>query len=67
MQVVSPQTQAEYLQYVTEQAAASGVIQRIFWFTINYGNQGDTVYPPSGPKPAFYTLKALVQQRPLWN
>jgi hypothetical protein len=67
MQVVSPQTQSDYLQYVTQQAAASGVIQRIFWFTIDYGNQGDTVYPPSGPKPAFYMLKALVQQHPRWN
>lgn len=64
---VSPETQAEYLKYVTEAAATSNVVQKMFWFTINYGNQGDTIYPPGGPRPAFYVLQTLVQQRPRWN
>lgn len=64
---VSPETQATYLKYVTEAAATSNVVQKMFWFTINYGNQGDTIYPPSGPRPAFYVLQTLVRQRPLWN
>lgn len=64
---VSPQTQATYLQYVSQAAAASGAVQRIFWFTINYGNQPDTIDPPTGPLPAYYALQSFIRQRPLWN
>jgi hypothetical protein len=67
IQSVSPQTQATYLQYVTQAAATSGVVQRMFWFTIDYGNQGDTIYPPGGPLPAYYMLQVFIQQRPQWT
>ena len=67
IQPVSPQTQATYLQYVSQAAAASGAVQRIFWFTIDYGNQPDTIDPPAGPLPAYYALQSFVLQRPLWN
>jgi Glycosyl hydrolase catalytic core len=65
--VVTPQEQAQYMQYVLDEAAKSHVVQKVFWFTINYGKQSDTVYPPSGPLPAFYTLQQMVKQHPLWS
>jgi Glycosyl hydrolase catalytic core len=67
IQPVSPQTQATYLQYVSQEAAASAAIQRIFWFTIDYGNQPDTIYPPTGPLPAYYALQSFIMQNPLWS
>lgn len=66
-QAVSPQTQAQYMQYVFDHARTSGVIQRVFWFTINYGTQGDTIYPPSGPLPAFSIYQQYVKNYPLWS
>lgn len=66
-QPVAPDVQAQYLQYVMDQAAQSNVIQKVFWFTINYGDQGDNIYPPSGPLPAFFTFKSIVQQKPTWS
>lgn len=64
---VSPQTQARYLQYIMNDAARSGVIQRVFWFTLNYGHQSDNIYPPTGPLPAFQTFQSIVQSKPLWR
>lgn len=66
-QAVSPQLQSQYLMYVTNEAAHSGVIQKMFWFTIDDGNQPNTIYPSSGPLPAFGALQAYVQQNPLWG
>jgi hypothetical protein len=64
---ITPQLQAERLRYIMGEAARSHVIQRVFWFTINYGKQSDSIYPPTGPLPAFYTLQELVQQQPMWK
>jgi len=55
------------MQYVLNESAKSGVVKKVFWFTINYGHQPDNIYPPSGPLPAFYTLQATVRQKPLWS
>jgi hypothetical protein len=62
-----PQKQNQYMQYVLNESAKSGVVKKVFWFTINYGHQPDNIYPPSGPLPAFYTLQATVRQKPLWS
>lgn len=64
---VTPQVQSQYMQYIMGEAAKSHVIQRVFWFTINYGKQSDNINPPSGPLPAFYTLQQMVQQQPKWE
>jgi hypothetical protein len=64
---ITPQLQAQYMQYVLSEAAKSHVVQKVFWFTINYNNQSDSIYPPSGPLPAFYTLQKMVQQQPAWK
>ena len=64
---VSPQTQAQFMQYVLNESAKSGVVQRVFWFTINYGHQSDSIYPPTGPLPAFYAIQAMVRQKPQWS
>ncbi len=66
-QPVATDVQAQYLQYVMDQASQSNVVQKVFWFTINYGNQGDNIYPPSGPLPAFSTYQSIVQQKPTWD
>ncbi|WP_165423050.1 glycosyl hydrolase [Ktedonosporobacter rubrisoli] len=63
---VTPDQQAQYLTYVTDQSANSGVIQKIFWYTIDYGYQPNNIYPPSGPMPAFYALKEYVRSKPVW-
>jgi hypothetical protein len=64
---VSPQLQAQYLLDVMTQAAHSGVITRVFWFTIDYGTQPNSIDPPTGPLPAFYALQHFVQQHPQWT
>ena len=64
---VSPQLQAQYLWYVMSEASNAGGIKRVFWFTIDYGNQGNSIYPTTGPLPAFYSLQKFVQQHPHWS
>ncbi len=64
---VGPEVQAQYLQYIMDQSKQSGVIQKVFWFTINYGNQADNIYPPEGPLPAFKTFQQTVQQNATWK
>jgi hypothetical protein len=62
-----PQAQDQHLQYVMSQASNSHVIQKVFWFTVNYGNQSKNIYPPGGPLPAFTTFQKIVQQKPQWG
>jgi|SRR5579885_303808 len=67
-QAVSPQTQSQYMQYVLDQARTSGVIQRVFWFTMDYGDQGDSLDRTStGRLPAFMTLQNYIKQYPSWG
>jgi hypothetical protein len=67
IQAVSPQTQAQFLQEVMETARQSGVVERVFWFTLDYGNQPDSIFPPGGPLPAFFTYQQEVAQHPSWQ
>ncbi len=64
---VDPQIQAQYLRYIMDQSKQSKVIQKVFWFTINYGNQADNIYPPAGPLPAFSTFQQIVRQNASWS
>ena len=64
---VTPQVQAQYLQYIMQQSQQSGVIQRVFWFTIDYGNQADNIYPPAGALPAFIMYQQIVAQNAIWK
>jgi exo-beta-1,3-glucanase (GH17 family) len=66
-QPVAPNVQAQYLQYIMQQASQSHVVQKVFWFTIDYGNQGDSIYLPTGPLPAFASYQAIVRQIPVWS
>src|SRR2546426_758186 len=66
-QPVAPDVQAQYLQYIMDQASQSKVVQKVFWFTINYGNQGDNISPPGGPLPAFNSYQSVVLQKPTWH
>lgn len=66
-QVVTPEVQAQRLQYIMGEAQKSHIIKRVFWFTINYGKQSDNIDPSNGPLPAFYMLQQIVRQRPLWS
>ncbi len=63
----NPQSQDQHLQYIMGQAANSHIIQKVFWFTVNYGSQSKNIDPPSGPLPAFSTFQKLVQQKPRWG
>ena len=62
----NPAMQSSNLQYVLDQARMSGVVAKVFLFTINYGTQVKTIYPPTGPLPAFYMLQKYVAQYPRW-
>lgn len=61
-----PAAQASHLQYELDQARLSGVVQRVFVFTINYGMQIKSIYPPSGPLPAYFMLQHYVAEYPQW-
>lgn len=61
-----PAAQSRNLQYVLDAARTSGVVAKIFLFTINYGTQVKTIYPPTGPLPAFFMLQKYVAQYPRW-
>lgn len=62
-----PQNQDQNLQYVMDQAMNSHVVQKVFWFTVNYGHESKTIDPPTGPLPAFYSLQKMVQAKPQWG
>lgn len=66
--VVSPSTQAQYMQYIFDHARSSNhAIQRVFWFTLDYGDQGDSLDRTStGRLPAFTTYQNYVKQYPMW-
>ncbi|HLI91600.1 MAG TPA: hypothetical protein VKV37_23140, partial [Ktedonobacteraceae bacterium] len=64
---VSPQLQAQYMQDVLTSAAGSGVITRLFWFTIDDGTQPDDIAPNGTALPAFATFRAFVAAHPLWT
>lgn len=61
-----PAAQSNNLHDVLDTARASGVVKKIFLFTINYGTQVKTIYPPTGPLPAFFMLQKYVAQYPRW-
>jgi acid phosphatase len=61
-----PAAQSSNLRYVLDQSRASGVVAKVFLFTINYGTQVKTIYPPTGPLPAFFMLQKYVAQYPRW-
>lgn len=64
---ISTQLQAQYVQYILTQSMQSKVIQKVFWFTINYANQGDSLAPQSrGPLPSYYSYAQFVRQNPTW-
>lgn len=63
-----PQLQSRYLQYIMTESAKSQVIQKVFWFTIDYGHQVKNIYPNNTTAlPAFYTYQAIVRQQPAWG
>lgn len=66
-QPVPPDVQAQYLQYIMDESAKSNVIKKVFWFTINYGDQADNIDPPAGPLPAFQMLHDIVRDKPKWE
>jgi hypothetical protein len=55
------------MQYIFSESEKSGVVQRVFWFTINYGHQSDNIDPPGGPLPAFYTYQSMVRLKTQWG
>lgn len=69
----NPTLQNQAMQYVMDQSRKSGVIQKVFWYTINWDatkdiQPGDRNTPPTfKPLPAYNTLKQYIQQYPTWG
>jgi hypothetical protein len=64
---VTPQVQAQYMSYVLNEAKHSHVIQRLFWYTIDRGDDGMSITQTHGSLPSFYTFQVFVQQNPRWD
>jgi hypothetical protein len=64
---VSPEIQAQYMQDVLTSASQSGVITRLFWFTLDDGTQPDDIAPGGAALAAFATYRAFVAAHPLWS
>ena len=68
-----PALQNQSLQYVMDQSRMSGVVKKVFWYTINWDavkdiQPGDRNNPPAfNPLPAFNTYQAYVAQYPTWG
>lgn len=65
--IVSPQQQAQYLIETTQAAMDSQAIHRIFWYTIDQGNDGMSITQPSGNLLSFYALQDFIKRHPTWN
>lgn len=66
--LISPQTQASYMQYILNESEKSKVVTKVFWFTINSPNEAHNIYTSSGsPLPAVQVLQAMVRQKAIWN
>ena len=68
-QAVTPQQQSQYLTYVMDHSRkSSNAVQRVFWFTMDYGDQGDSLDRTStGRLPAFTTLQNYIKTYPTWS
>lgn len=65
--IVSPEQQAQYLIETTQAAMDSHVIDHIFWYTIDRGNDGMSITQPSGNLPSFSALQDFVKHHPRWD
>ncbi|GCF06884.1 glycosyl hydrolase [Dictyobacter arantiisoli] len=64
---ITPQTQAQYIIKTATDAMRSHVIQHIFWYTVDRGNDGMSLTQPQGQLPAFYALQNFIKQHPSWQ
>jgi hypothetical protein len=64
---VTPQTQADYLNYVLTEAKNSHVVAKVFWYTLRSDTDGMNILPPSGPLPAYTALQTFINQYPQWE
>jgi len=67
MNIVSPDQQASYMKYVFDTAAQDKLVQRVFWFTINYGKQAASININGQPLPAFSTMQQYIKEHPFWT
>jgi len=67
MKVVSQDQQVTNMKYVFDTAAKDKLVGRVFWFTINYGKQADSINLGGQPLPAFSTMKDYIQKHPFWG
>jgi hypothetical protein len=64
--VVSPYDQALYIEYVLKAAMQSHVIKKVFWYTIDRGDDGMSLTQTRGLLPGFYTFKRFVRRYSYW-
>jgi len=76
LSVTDPQTEATYWQYELQAAKSSGVIAKIFFYTIAsdhtlHSAVNNDIYPNfpgnNRPLPAFDVYKSFVAQNPVWG
>ncbi len=65
--VVSLHDQARDIEYVLNAAMQSHVIKKVFWYTIDRGDDGMSLTQTRGPLPGFYTFQRFVRRYPYWQ
>ena len=65
--IVTPDQQAQYLSYVTNNAMNSHVVQHVFWYTIGVDDGMSLTQSNNVPLPSFYALQTIVKLHPLWS
>jgi hypothetical protein len=67
--IVSPAKQAEYMADVFDAARTSGVMDRVFWYTINppWGNDGMSLTKYEVPTSTYHAYQKYTSQYPAWK
>jgi hypothetical protein len=65
--VVTLAQQSQYLQYVLDNSRTSGVVQRVFIYTLMDNDDGMNLWPTTGPLPSYNMLEAYIAQYPTWG
>jgi len=65
--IVTLAQQSQYLQNVLDSSRQSGVVQKVFIYTLMDNDDGMNIWPPSGPLPSYTTLGNYMAQYPTWT
>lgn len=65
--VVSPRNQARYIAYILNSAMRSHIVKKVFWYTVDRGDDGMSLTQNRGPLPGFYTFMLFVHKYNYWS